>query len=149
MKAIKLISWFLGIAMFMFGILKVVIPTINGWYSVQMTNSGLGKYIPMWIGITGEIVVGLAFITSLAIDKNLTNKIVRIIIQLASATIIPMMATAIYVHLQPNVPAEVLPLKIKPPFIPVFFMLLALANIYLIQRQIKKTRLMTRQKKYR
>ena len=56
-----------------------------------------------------------------------------LIIQLASAAILPMMATAIYVHLQPNVPAEVLPLKIKSPFIPVFFLLLALTNIYLIQ----------------
>ncbi len=60
-------------------------------------------------------------------------------ILLASAAILPMMGTAIYVHLQPNVPAEVLPLKIKPPFIPVFFLLLALTNIYLIQRKTKDT----------
>lgn len=137
MKVIKSISWFLGISMFMFGILKVVIPTINGWYSVQMTNSGLGEYIPIWVGIAGEIIVGLALIISLVIDKNLTNKIFRIIIQFASAAIIPMMLTAVYVHLQPNVPADVLPLKIKPPFIPIFTLLLALTNIYLIQRQIK------------
>ena len=123
--------------MCMFGILKVVIPTINGWYSVQMTNSGLGEYIPIWLGIAGEIIVGLALIISLVVDKNLTNKIFRIIIQFASAAIIPMMLTAVYVHLQPNVPADVLPLKIKLPFIPVFMLLLALTNIYLIQRQIK------------
>jgi len=30
MKAIKLISWFLGIDIFIFGILEVVIPTIGG-----------------------------------------------------------------------------------------------------------------------
>lgn len=137
MKVIKSISWFLGISMCMFGILKVVIPTINGWYSVQMTNSGLGEYIPIWLGIAGEIIVGLALIISLVVDKNLTNKIFRIIIQFASAAIIPMMLTAVYVHLQPNVPADVLPLKIKLPFIPVFMLLLALTNIYLIQRQIK------------
>lgn len=94
MKVIKSISWFLGISMFMFGILKVVIPTINGWYSVQMTNSGLGEYIPIWVGIAGEIIVGLALIISLVIDKNLTNKIFRIIIQFASAAIIPMMLTS-------------------------------------------------------
>ncbi len=137
MKAIKLISWFLGIAMLMFGMLKVLSPTINGWFAVQMKNSGLEAYIPMWVGIAGEIVVGSAFILSLVIDKNLANKKFKLIIQLASAAILPMMATAIYVHLQPNVPAEVLPLKIKPPFIPVFFLLLALANIYLTQRKIK------------
>lgn len=139
MKAIKLISWFLGIAMFMFGILKVLSATINGWFAVQMKNSGLEAYIPMWAGITGEIIVGSAFIFCLVIDKSFVKKKCKLIVQLASAAIVPMMVTAIYVHLQPNVPAEVLPLKIKPPFIPVLFLLLALANIYLIQRQKKDT----------
>ncbi len=137
MKSIKLISWFLGIAMFMFGILKVIVPTIYGWFSVQMTNSGLVDYIPLWIGIAGEIVIGSTLIFSLVLDKKLTNKNFRIIVQLASAAIITMMLTAVYVHLQQAVPAEVLPLKIKPPFIPIIFLLLALTNIYLIQRQIK------------
>ena len=137
MKTIKLISWFLGIGMFLFGILKVLSPTIHGWFTVQMTNSGLAAYLPIWMGIAGEIVVGAALLLSLLIDKNLAGKNFKLIILLASAAILPMMATAIYVHLQPNVPAEVLPLKIKPPFIPAFFMLLALINIYLIQRKTK------------
>jgi len=137
MKAIKLISWFLGIGMFLFGILKVLSPTIHGWFTIQMTNSGLAEYTPIWVGIAGEIVVGSALLLSLLIDKNLAGKNSKRIILLASAAILPMMATAVYVHLQPNVPAEVLPLKIKPPFIPVFFLLLPLANIYLIRREIK------------
>ena len=124
--------------MFLFGILKVLVPTINGWYFIQMKNSGLGAYIPMWAGITGEIVVGSALIFSLVLDKNLASKRFRILVQLASAAILPMMATAIYVHLQPTVPAEVLPLKIKPPIIPVVFILLAVANIYLIRRKKQK-----------
>lgn len=92
MKSIKLISWFLGIAMF-------------------------------------------AILFSLVMDRNVAIKRFQMIIQLASAAILPMMATAIYVHLQPDVPAEVLPLKIKPPFLPVFFIVLALTNIYLIRRR--------------
>ena len=136
MKVIKLLSGFLGIGMFLFGILKVLSPTIYGWFTVQMTNSGLAAYVPLWIGIAGEIVVGTALLLSLLTDKNLAGKNSRRIVLLASAAILPMMATAIYVHLQPNVPAAVLPLKIKPPFIPVIFMLLALANMYLVQRKI-------------
>ena len=62
MKAIKVISWFLGIAMFMFGILKVLSPTINGWFCVQMKNSGLEVYVPIWVGIAGEIIVGSVLI---------------------------------------------------------------------------------------
>jgi len=135
MKAIKFISWFLGIAMFLFGILKVLSPIINGWYAVQMKNSGVGAYMPMWAGIGGEIVVGSALLFSLVMDKNVAIKRFQIIIQLASAAILPMMATAIYVHLQPDVPADVLPLKIKPPILPVFFILLASTNIYLIRRR--------------
>ena len=137
MKTIKLISWFLGIGMFLFGILKVLSPTIHGWFIIQMTNSGGAAYLPIWLGIAGEIVVGSALLLSLIIDRNLSGKKFKQIILLASAAVMPMMATAIYVHLQPNVPAEVLPLKIKPPFIPVFFMLLAFINIFLIQRKIK------------
>jgi hypothetical protein len=44
------------------------------------------------------------------------------------------MIFAIYVHLQTNVPAEVLPLKIKPPFIPASTLLLAFLNIYLLSK---------------
>ncbi|HVU98735.1 MAG TPA: hypothetical protein VHE34_26110 [Puia sp.] len=137
MKLIKFISWFLGVAMFMFGVLKVLSPTINGWYFIQMKNSGVGAYLPMWAGIGGEIVVGSALLFSLVMDKDVAIKRFQMIIQLASATILPMMATAIYVHLQPDVPAEVLPLKIKPPILPVFFILLASTNIYLIRRKMK------------
>jgi len=139
MKAIKLISWFLGIGMFLFGILKVLSPTIHGWFTVQMINSGLVAYIPIWVGIAGEIVVGSALLLSLLIDKNLAGKKFKLIVLVASVAILPMMATAIYVHLQPNVPAAVLPLKIKPPVIPGLFILLALTNIYLIQRKTKGT----------
>jgi hypothetical protein len=36
----------------------------------------------------------------------------------------PEMLAAVYVHLQPGVPAEVLPLGIKPPVIPLFVLVL-------------------------
>jgi len=38
--------------------------------------------------------------------------------------------------LHPNVPADVLPLKIKPPFIPGFLLVLAIADIFLIRRVV-------------
>jgi hypothetical protein len=44
------------------------------------------------------------------------------------------MAVAIYVHLQPEVPASVLPLGIRPPLIPLFFMLLAGLNLFQLYR---------------
>lgn len=134
MKAVKSISWFIGISIFMFGIVKFVNP-FKGWYSVQITNSGLGEY-SYWIGITGEIIAGLTLIISLFRRQKMAAKLFKIIIQISSATIIIIMLTGVYVHLQPNVPAAVLPLKIKPPYIPLFFLLLALTNIILIQRRM-------------
>jgi len=51
-----------------------------------------------------------------------------------------MTLTAVYVHLHPNVPADVLPLKIKPPFIPLFFLLIVLSNIILAIINLKKSK---------
>ena len=132
MKAVKIISTFLGLGMFMFGILKFVNP-FKGWYSVQIMNSGLNESL-FWLGIIGEISAGVLFLGIVLFRKNLPKKVFRLTIISASAIVILMMATAIRVHLHPNVPANVLPLKIKPPFIPGFFLLLAIADIFLISR---------------
>jgi hypothetical protein len=56
------------------------------------------------------------------------------IVALASAGLVVNMAVAIYVHLQPEVPANVLPLGIKPPFIPLVFLLLAGVNLFQLFR---------------
>ena len=132
MKAVRTISAFLGFSIFMFGILKFVNP-FKGWYSVQIMNSGMNEFL-YWPGITGEISVGILFIGILLLKERLSKKVFCLTIILASAIVITIMVTAIRVHLNPNVPASVLPLKIKPPFIPGFFLLLAMADIFLIGR---------------
>jgi len=45
-------------------------------------------------------------------------------LRLLEASLFLEMLVAIYVHLQPGVPPEVLPLGIKPPVIPLFVLLL-------------------------
>ena len=45
-----------------------------------------------------------------------------------------MMLVAFYIYVHPNVPADVLPLKISPPFIPGLFLVLAILNLYLKKR---------------
>jgi hypothetical protein len=132
MKAVRIISTFLGFAMFMFGIVKFVNP-FKGWYSVQVTNSGMNEFL-YWPGIAGEISVGILFIGSVLFKERLSKKVFSPAIISGCALVVMMMVVAIRVHLHPNVPASVLPLKIKPPFIPGFFMLLAIADIFLIRR---------------
>jgi hypothetical protein len=76
------------------------------------------------------ISVGLLFLGSVLLRKKLSKKVVSRTIILGSALVIMMMATAIRTHLHPNVPADVLPLKIKPPFIPGFFCSLQLQTYF-------------------
>ena len=123
MKAVRIISAFLGYSIFMFGILKFINP-FKGWYSVQKMNSGTSESLS-WLGIIGEISVGMLFLGSVLFRKKLSKKVFSVTIVVASALAIMIMVTAIRTHLHPNVPASVLPLKIKPPFIPGFFLLLA------------------------
>ena len=134
MKAVRIISAFLGLSMFMFGIVKFVNP-FKGWYSVQIMNSGLSEWL-YWPGIIGEISAGVLFLGIVLFRKKLSKKVFRLATILASAMVIMIMATAIRTHLHPNVPANVLPLKIKPPFIPGLFLLLAIADISLISRLV-------------
>lgn len=135
MKYTKITTWFLAISMFMFGILKFVNP-FKGWYATQVTNSGLGD-LSYAMGIIGEIAVGLTLFFCLIYKQKISTKLNTLLTNISFLTIIIMMLTGIYVHLHQNVPADVLPLKIKPPYIPVFFLLIALSNIYLSKNQSK------------
>ncbi|WP_193434725.1 hypothetical protein [Confluentibacter citreus] len=125
----KITSWFLAISMFMFGILKFVNP-FKGWYSVQITNSGLGQ-LSYAMGILGEIAVGLTLFLCLINKQKIPTKAYYQLTNISFFIIIVMMLTGVYVHLHPNVHSDVLPLKIKPPYIPIFFLLIAFSNIIL------------------
>ncbi|MFP5384525.1 MAG: DoxX family membrane protein [Bacteriovoracia bacterium] len=122
----KKISVSLGAMILMFGLLKFVDP-FKTWYSVQIQTSGLPE-ISYFSGIIGEIVVGLLLIFPFFL-KN--EKFKFQILSLASSALVVMMVVATYVHLLPAVPAEVLPLKIKPPVIPIIFLFAAGYNLYL------------------
>ncbi len=138
MNLIRPISWFLGISMFAFGVLKLV-PPFKGWYTVQITASGLSHFSYL-LGIVGEVVTGTAFLILLIQAVKFSPQTYFRTLLIASFAVGIIMATGTYVHLHPNVPAEVLPLKIKPPYIPGFFMLLALVNVWLIFSHMKSAR---------
>jgi hypothetical protein len=134
----KISTWFLALSMFMFGVLKFVHP-FKGWYTLQITNSGLGE-LSYSMGIMGEISVGHTLFVCLIFGSRMTKKTYAFLTNISFFTIILMMFVGIYVHLNPNVPANVLPLKIKPPYIPIFFLILALFNIVLSIRNVFKTK---------
>jgi len=126
---------FLGTTMFAFEFLKFFEP-FHTWFHIQIAKSGLPPLsIPM--GIAGEMTIGLSFLLASFLGRKVKSLFTPMVF-LASAGLMVNMAVAIYVHLQPDVPANVLPLGLKPPFIPLFFMLLAGGNLFQLSRTDRK-----------
>lgn len=107
----------LGLLMLTFGFLKCVSPTIDGWFHVQIQQSHL-PHSAILMGKIAEIVTGTLFLLPRLRPWRGTWE--RRILLIACSSLFLVMLVAIYVHLQPGVPSEVLPLGIKPPFIPLF-----------------------------
>lgn len=124
--------------MLAFGSLKFVDP-FKSWYATQIDQSGLGE-LSYVMGIAGEIGVGLAVLLALTLGGKWLPQRRLLLISGASVGVVVMMSVGIWVHLQPAVPAEVLPMKIKPPYIPGFFLALAVANIWLSLRESLRLR---------
>ena len=125
------LSYFLGISILAFGGLKFVEP-FSGWYSRQISLSGMPNEA-YWLGIFGEIFIGLFLIWGTQSWHPIPNlKLRASLLLLASGGLAVTMAVATWVHLHPQVPAEVLPLKIKPPIIPLVFLVGSFLNIWFI-----------------
>ena len=130
-KVLKYNSMFLGTAIFLFGFLKFFNP-FNTWFHIQIAKSGLPP-VSIPLGIAAEISIGLSLLLATIFSERI-GSLFRPVVGLASAGLIANMTVAIYVHLQREVPARVLPLGIKPPVIPLFFMLLAGLNLVQLYR---------------
>jgi hypothetical protein len=111
------LSLVLGLIMLTFGFLKVVRPTIDGWFHVQIQQSHL-PHSAILLGKGAEIMTGVLFV--LPRFRPSPARWEGRILLLACSSLFLEMLVAVYVHLQPGVPAEVLPLGIKPPVIPLF-----------------------------
>ena len=130
-KASDRLGLFLGAGIFLFGFLKLFDP-FHSWFQVQVAKSGLppGSFV---MGIAGEIGTGLALLGSFFGRKRLAEAR-HALSAGACLSLIVMMCVATYVHLQPDVPAAVLPLGIKPPVIPSSFLTLAAGDLVMHAR---------------
>jgi hypothetical protein len=120
-SAKKILSLFLGFLMLVFGFLKFFNPTIDGWFTVQIQQSHL-PHSAILMGKIAEIMTGILFLLPRFLPWQ-TKWEDRILLTACSSLFLEMLV-AVYVHLQPGVPPEVLPLGIKPPVIPLFVLLL-------------------------
>ena len=83
-----------------------------------------------------EIGVGLLMLFLAFKGAILRNSLRNKLFYLGNLTIIIMMLVAIYTHLHPNVPAEILPMEFKPPVMPISYIVLVLLNIFLYKKSI-------------
>ena len=120
--------------MFLFGFLKFFQP-FHGWFEVQIQQSHL-PHEAILAGKLGEMVTGILFLLPW-LWRSLTAKTKDQILLTACFILFTQMAVAIYVHLQPGVPASVLPLGIKPPVIPVTVLLLGLLAAFDVWKQLR------------
>ncbi len=128
------LSLFLGVLMFMFGFLKFFQP-IQGWFDIQIQQSHL-PHEAILGGKLGEMVTGCLFLLP-RLRRSLPAKRKDQVLLLACLMLVTQMCVAIYVHLQPGVPASVLPLGIKPPVIPGVVLLLALLTASVVGKEYR------------
>ncbi len=133
-RPIKGLSLLLGVWMFMFGFLKFFQP-IRGWFDIQIQKSHL-PHEAILAGKVTEMITGTLFLLPW-IWKSLTAKSKNLLLLIACLILFTEMGVAIYVHLQPQVPASVLPLGIKTPVIPVVVLLLGLFTAFGVWKELR------------
>jgi hypothetical protein len=126
------LSLFLGILIFVFGFLKFFQP-FRGWFDIQIQQSHL-PHEAILAGKLGEMVTGCLFLLPW-LRRSLTVKSRGQLLLIACSMLVVQMGVAIYVHLQPEVPAGVLPLGIKPPVIPIVVLLLGLLTAFVVWKE--------------
>lgn len=132
-RLVKVLSLSLGLLMFAFGILKFFQP-FDGWFDVQIRESHL-PHQAILAGKLTEMLTGILFVLpSCWPSFRLRSK--QQILLAACFLLFTQMAVAIYVHLQPGVPARVLPLGIKAPVIPFTILFLGLLLTFRTSTQL-------------
>ena len=118
--------------MFMFGFLKFFQP-FRGWFAIQIQQSHL-PHEAILAGKLMEMATGILFLLPW-LRRSLTATSRHQLLLIACSILVAQMSVAIYVHLQPQVPASVLPLGIKPPVIPFVVLFLGLLTAIAVWKQ--------------
>jgi hypothetical protein len=136
----KFLTILLGSFLVMAGMVKFFDPFYS-MFAQQIILSGLPfPFITKWLGQLGEISAGVFLLTSFFITQPVFSRIRHGLFYVSSGLAVIIMLVAVYVHLLPQVPAEVLPLQSKPPIFTLIVMSMLLVNVYL--HRLNTTRLL-------
>ncbi|MET2849160.1 hypothetical protein ABXV23_20715 [Vibrio owensii] len=134
-KVQKILTGLLGAFMVMAGTVKFFDP-FTTMFAKQIALSELPfPTLSRWAGQLGEIFAGLLLLVVMIGNKALAAPIKDRAMQLSTLLTTAIMIVAVYVHLLPNVPAEVLPLQSKPPVMTLIILGLAWLNAFLYFRK--------------
>lgn len=134
-KVQKILTGLLGAFMVMAGTVKFFDP-FTTMFAKQIALSELPfPILSRWAGQLGEIFAGLLLLMVMIGDKALAAPIKDKAMQLSTLLTTAIMIVAVYVHLLPSVPAEVLPLQSKPPVMTLIILGLAWLNAFLYFRK--------------
>ncbi|WP_061035733.1 MULTISPECIES: hypothetical protein [Vibrio] len=134
-KVQKILTGLLGAFMVMAGTVKFFDP-FTTMFAKQIALSELPfPTLSRWAGQLGEIFAGLLLLVVMIGNKALAAPIKDRAMQLSTLLTTAIMIVAVYVHLLPSVPAEVLPLQSKPPVMTLIILGLAWLNAFLYFRK--------------
>ncbi|CZF78022.1 hypothetical protein GCE9029_00566 [Grimontia celer] len=134
-KVQKILTGLLGAFMVMAGTVKFFDP-FTTMFAKQIALSELPfPTLSRWAGQLGEIFAGLLLLVVMIGNKALAAPIKDKAMQLSTLLTTAIMIVAVYVHLLPSVPAEVLPLQSKPPVMTLIILGLAWLNAFLYFRK--------------
>ncbi|MFN1534639.1 hypothetical protein [Vibrio jasicida] len=134
-KVQKILTGLLGAFMVMAGTVKFFDP-FTTMFAKQIALSELPfPTLSRWAGQLGEIFAGLLLLMVMIGNKALAAPIKDKAMQLSTLLTTAIMIVAVYVHLLPSVPAEVLPLQSKPPVMTLIILGLAWLNAFLYFRK--------------
>ncbi|WP_182026586.1 hypothetical protein [Vibrio rotiferianus] len=134
-KVQKILTGLLGAFMVMAGTVKFFDP-FTTMFAKQIALSELPfPTLSRWAGQLGEIFAGLLLLIVMIGNKALAAPIKDKAMQLSTLLTTAIMIVAVYVHLLPSVPAEVLPLQSKPPVMTLIILGLAWLNAFLYFRK--------------
>ena len=134
-KVQKILTGLLGAFMVMAGTVKFFDP-FTTMFAKQIALSELPfPTLSRWAGQLGEIFAGLLLLMVMIGNKALAAQIKDKAMQLSTLLTTAIMIVAVYVHLLPSVPAEVLPLQSKPPVMTLIILGLAWLNAFLYFRK--------------
>ena len=134
LKAQKILTGLLGAFLLMAGTVKFFDP-FTTMFAKQIALSELPfPTLSRWAGQLGEMTAGVLLLVVMIGGRKLNTELRNKAMLASTLLTTAIMVVAVYVHLLPSVPAEVLPLQSKPPVMTLIILGLAWLNAYLYHK---------------